>query len=168
MRSEARRRGSLLWGSVFAALAVITAFTIWSFSMESGRLSNRHSAAVLRLFESFAYHVALLRSILDSSRFTQDELHHTIRKLAHFFEFAAFGFTSQGFLVAIRKLNGHNMVHGASLGLLVAVVDETIQSAHDRGARFTDVLIDFGGVLFGCLLMWVIYGIVRIFTRGRE
>ena len=168
VRAVERRHSSALWGSLFAILIIITIYTIWSFSMENWRVSNNQSSAALRLLEALANRVAFLRNILNATHLTEDELHQGVRKMAHFSEFAVYGLLSQGFLIAIRRLNGHNMVHGMSLGLLVAVIDETIQSTRDRGARVTDVLLDFCGVLFGCLVMWIIYGVFRLLSRSRE
>lgn len=79
---------------------------------------------------------------------------HTVRKLAHFIEFAVLGWlmctTCMFFHTANRTADGYILF----LGLLIAVVDEYIQlSAVGRSGRVTDVLLDFSG--FFC--MWLAY-----------
>ncbi|MDR1569098.1 MAG: VanZ family protein [Oscillospiraceae bacterium] len=167
MRAAVRRRGDKLWACLFLALMILTVFMIWSFSMENLRDSDRTSNAALRIVEAVARQFKFLRRILDAARLTPYTIEQSFRKIAHFVEFGLFGMVTQGFIIAIRRFTGHNMVHGLSAGLLVAVVDETIQAMHDRGARFTDVLIDFGGVMFGSLLAWMAYALFHACVRAR-
>lgn len=72
---------------------------------------------------------------------------HTIRKLAHFLEFSLLGWllwrTYSSFRISKATSAGYILL----LGLLVAVVDEYIQSfSLGRSSQVSDVLLDFGGV----------------------
>lgn len=75
---------------------------------------------------------------------------HTVRKMAHFTEFALLGFW---FMLCLRVYTRHFVKHVSwplFVGLLVAVLDETVQLyVPGRASSVRDVLIDFGGVLCG-------------------
>lgn len=87
---------------------------------------------------------------------------HTIRKLAHFTEFSILGLllwkTMDSFKLEAVAASGYILL----LGLLVAVVDEYIQSfSPGRSSQVSDVLLDFSGVL--CTWLWL-----RICSWARE
>ena len=73
-----------------------------------------------------------------------------MRKLAHFTEFALVGFW---FMLCLRVYTRHFVKYVSwplFVGLLVAVLDETVQLyVPGRSSSVRDVLIDFGGVLCG-------------------
>ena len=77
---------------------------------------------------------------------------HLVRKTAHVAEFAALGFV---LLFNWRK--GKRFSRTLSGGLLVALLDETIQMFSDRGDLILDVWFDFAGVLIGAVLAWLIF-----------
>jgi VanZ family protein len=154
------------WGAiVFFALAV-TAWAIWSFSLESGSESIQRSNAVYRMVEAAVNRYSILRRILRMANVTTSQMHEHFRKIAHFVEYAAFGFLAQAFFAALRRMNGHFALHGLSMGLAVAVVDEMLQTTlRDRGPMVQDVTLDFAGVLFGSLIMWILFGLWRLIRR---
>ena len=85
-------------------------------------------------------------------------LEHTIRKLAHFLEFACLGLlwckTFASFRVSNRTSTGYILL----LCLLTAVTDEYIQLfSLGREGRVMDVLLDFSGA--ACAWLW--YRIVQ-------
>ena len=93
----------------------------------------------------------------------------TIRKLAHFLEFAVYGF----FLTATVK------AHCTALKsevfkilfflLCVPVTDETIQYfPAGRSAQVSDVLLDFSGGLFGFLCMVILIAAVNFLRRTKS
>jgi len=138
---------------------------IWSFSLEGGRASTLTSNRVLRLVENYLGRFAFVRRVLGLSDSSRYAVQQNFRKLAHFFEYMMFGLLTQSLLAAMRRVNGHTMVHGLSLGLLVAVIDETLQMVQDRGPSLTDVWLDLIGVLFGSLIVWILYGFASLFRR---
>ena len=88
------------------------------------------------------------------------QLTYLIRKTAHFSEFAAW--VAVAFL-NLRHVSGYRpqtWVNALFAGLLVAVTDEFIQLFSGRGSLVADVVLDFGGCLFGsalclaCLHVW--------------
>ena len=112
---------------------------------ESGKLSG-----------FVAQFVAQLSQLLDIT--LKGDVEHTIRKLAHFLEFACLGLlwckTFASFRVSNRTSTGYILL----LWLLTAVTDEYIQLfSLGREGRVMDVLLDFSGA--ACAWLW--YRIVQ-------
>lgn len=112
---------------------------------ESGKLSG-----------FVAQFVVQLSQLLDIG--LKGDVEHTIRKLAHFLEFACLGLlwckTFASFRVSNRTSTGYILL----LCLLTAVTDEYIQLfSLGREGRVMDVLLDFSGA--ACAWLW--YRIVQ-------
>ena len=122
---------------------VVTAVIFVNSSLpatESGRLSGVVAQLVLQL-------ARLLDITLTGN------VEHTIRKLAHFLEFACLGLlwckTFASFHVSNRTSPGYILL----LCLLTAVADEYIQLfSPGREGRVMDVLLDFSGA--SCAWLW--------------
>ena len=130
-------------------LVVVLTVVIFVFSSlpatESGKLSG-----------FVAQFVAQLSQLLDIT--LKGDVEHTIRKLAHFLEFACLGLlwckTFASFRVSNRTSTGYILL----LCLLTAVTDEYIQLfSLGREGRVMDVLLDFSGA--ACAWLW--YRIVQ-------
>ena len=83
--------------------------------------------------------------------------HNLLRKIAHFVEFfavgAAFLFTLASFT---KNLKAH-IIKPMFAGLLVAVIDETIQLfPQGRSSQVSDVVLDFAGAFCGIMITWFI------------
>ena len=107
---------------------------------ESGKLSG-----------FVAQFVAQLSQLLDIT--LKGDVEHTIRKLAHFLEFACLGLlwckTFASFRVSNRTSTGYILL----LCLLTAVTDEYIQLfSLGREGKVMDVLLDFSGA--ACAWLW--------------
>ena len=80
----------------------------------------------------------------------------SIRKLAHFVEFAFFGFF---FSATVHAYSGFkNQIFKILFFLLaIPVTDEFLQYFSDgRSSQVKDVLIDFSGGMFGFFCLWVL------------
>ena len=129
-------------------VVVLTAVIFVNSSLpatESGKLSG-----------FVAQFVAQLAQLLDIT--LKGDVEHTIRKLAHFLEFACLGLlwckTFASFRVSNRTSTGYILL----LCLLTAVTDEYIQLfSLGREGRVMDVLLDFSGA--SCAWLW--YRIVQ-------
>ena len=129
-------------------VVVLTAVIFVNSSLpatESGKLSG-----------FVAQFVAQLLQLLDIT--LKGDVEHTIRKLAHFLEFACLGLlwckTFASFRVSNRTSTGYILL----LCLLTAVTDEYIQLfSLGREGRVMDVLLDFSGA--ACAWLW--YRIVQ-------
>ena len=114
-------------------------------AMESGKIS-----CIVAQF------VVQLSQLLDIE--LKGDVEHTIRKLAHFLEFACLGLlwckTFASFRVSNRTSTGYILL----LCLLTAVTDEYIQLfSLGREGKVMDVLLDFSGA--ACAWLW--YRIVQ-------
>ena len=129
-------------------VVVLTAVIFVNSSLpatESGKLSG-----------FVAQFVAQLSQLLDIT--LKGDVEHTIRKLAHFLEFACLGLlwckTFASFRVSNRPSTGYILL----LCLLTAVTDEYIQLfSLGREGKVMDVLLDFSGA--ACAWLW--YRIVQ-------
>lgn len=129
-------------------VVVLTAVIFVNSSLpatESGKLSG-----------FVAQFVAQLAQLLDIT--LKGDVEHTIRKLAHFLEFACLGLlwckTFASFRVSNRTSTGYILL----LCLLTAVTDEYIQLfSLGREGKVMDVLLDFSGA--ACAWLW--YRIVQ-------
>ena len=76
---------------------------------------------------------------------------HFVRKLAHFCEFGLLGCELTLLFWLRNGLRLREICISAVLALAAAVTDETIQIFTSRGAKLTDVLLDFAGAVTGIL-----------------
>lgn len=136
-----------------AALIACIAF-IFRNSMESGTVSSARSQAVMVYINNLLgrIHLGPLSE-------------HTVRKLAHFSEFALEGFL---LMLCIRVYTKHFVRHMSWPllgGMTTALMDETIQlHSPNRTSSVVDVWIDMSGVVAGLLFALIILLIVRGLT----
>ena len=133
-----------------AALIACIAF-IFRNSMESGTVSSARSQAVMVYINNLLGRVHL-----------GPLSEHTVRKLAHFSEFALEGFL---LMLCIRVYTKHFVRHMSWPllgGMTTALMDETIQlHSPNRTSSVVDVWIDMSGVVAGLLFALIILLIVR-------
>lgn len=130
-----------------AALLLLCIIFIWRNSMEEADISGARSVRITK---------AVNELLAGDGQMLVSE--HSIRKLAHFSEYALEGILAVFFLWAYGLSTGRYACPGILLGLLTAQIDETIQLfTPGRDGAVTDVWIDFGGFLCGALisLMWI-------------
>lgn len=88
---------------------------------------------------------------------------HTIRKLAHFLEFALEGFLLMLCLRVYTARFVRHMSWPLLIGMSTALMDETIQLfTPNRSSQVTDVWIDMVGVVAGLFVALMILLIVRV------
>ena len=149
----------LLWLDV--ALIIATLAFIWGNSCQPKQVSSQTSQGVYEKIEP----------ILDAT-FGKGVITHAIfRKMAHSIEFMLLGTEVIAFTyLATGKVYRytHNIL---ALGLVVAVMDESIQILSRRGPSLTDVLIDMGGFIIALsliyLLILAIYLINKFIVRKK-
>ncbi len=133
---------TLLWGvSALGVVCFIFANSLLSASASTG--------------ESYFF-LELLRVIFPNIT------HHTVRKLAHFAEYALLGahFAFLPYLWQGRARFAYLLT--LSFGAVIAFLDEGIQRlVPDRGASLTDVLIDLLGYLFALVFVFLLLFCIR-------
>ena len=125
------------------AMLLLVTFIIFSFSLETADESSEKSGFIVRLLDG----VCALFGV------DAETLETPIRKAAHFAEFALLGFVAYLSARAFKL----GMPSALLYSLLVAVADETIQLySPERFSSTLDVLLDFGGAVFGAFLLLAI------------
>ena len=133
---------------IWLCLLLLNLAFIWGNSLLPGEVSGQLS----RMVKDFVFRLLRLPAGEDEGG------HGLLRKLAHFSEFAALG-ALLCWRAGMAKQKG---LHLAALpllgGMLVACVDETIQTlVPNRGPSVIDVWIDTFGVAVGIILVIVGY-----------
>ncbi len=132
-------------------LVILYILWIYSHSFMNGTLSSQESGYFTNIL------LGLFHQIHISVSFEQ--LHHFIRKLAHFTEYAGLGLLT---FVVNRKQPLLKKTHFFVLGLIIPAIDETIQLfTPDRQGAITDVLLDYSGYLTGALVLYLIFLMTR-------
>lgn len=125
----------------YLPLAFIISF-IWIQSMIPGEESTVESEFIKNIV------TPILEIIVGKGNVTL----HLVRKLAHFTEYFILGVIS-----VITINNKKKIVLSSVLGLIVAIVDETIQLfTPGRSGMIKDVILDFSGVAFSILIMTLV------------
>lgn len=82
-----------------------------------------------------------------------------IRKIAHFVEFAALGAEVAVFVILF--LRRRNLVFlSFGFGILIALLDETIQVFSKRGPEITDVWLDFFGFASFAVIVYTVSALI--------
>jgi VanZ family protein len=128
------------------ALLIAMLTFIWGNSLTNGEDSGNLSGSIMEWINAF------LR--LDESG--AESLHHLIRKMAHFTEFACLGLLLTWQFGMMGEKKGHLICMPLFCGMAAACVDETIQVfTPDRGPSLIDVWIDTAGVTAGIALLLI-------------
>ncbi len=158
---KAPRKGRRLPTVIAILLAVLilsTMAVIFFFSAESGEESGSRSADVTDAILKIT-HPNLDSLPQEEQQSIEASVHHLVRKTAHFLEYAFLAFLTTCLLLWLKYFSVFRIrprqvwVFPAALGFLYAISDEVHQIFSHRGARVTDVLIDFAGTLFGVCMV---------------
>ena len=130
---------------IYLLLSVLIMGFIFGNSMMDATDSNSESrfltAFVQNVLNWLGFHVPIA------------ELHHIIRKCAHFTEYALQAFFVVKALSAFRVRRQTWLAYALLIGLLTAVIDENIQLySIGRSGQVTDVLLDFSGTIAGIVI----------------
>ena len=132
---------------------------IWGNSMLSPELSSEFSRVVGEI----------VSSLLGVGNAAETVGGISIRKMAHFVEFFALGAAIMSLLTISVKRLSVKYYFAAFLGLLIPVIDETIQLFSNRGSSLRDVWIDVGGYVLGCSLAWGAFALCKkLIKRGKN
>ena len=150
---------------IFLAFTVLTAILIFFMSAQNGTKSADTSGLLIeRLFGGLFRKLGI--NLSDIKIFAAVD--HIVRKLAHFGEYALLGFNLSGFLSTFDKPKYFTPAAAAASGFLYACSDEFHQYfVPARSARFTDVLIDFSGVLTGTVFFIVLFAVIKAVKNKR-
>ena len=120
-------------------IIIVTLAFIWGHSMMPPETSSLESKWVMKLVTPF------LELFVGKGNVTE----HLVRKLAHFCEFTLLG---AELMLYFGMPERRMLLRTLNLGLVAALLDETVQIFSGRGAAIPDVWLDFSGVLTGTLI----------------
>ena len=136
---------------VVVALFILIIAFIFSNSLKNGEESNAQSQPIVEAIEA----------LLDpNDKIPTTTFNYIVRKAAHITEFTALGMTLAGYVWCINRSTmkrtaayKQRIAAAGGIGLLAAIADEIIQIFTGRTSSFSDVLIDFFGVVFGMAIV---------------
>lgn len=127
-------------------LLLLWVLFIWHNSLEGADASSMRSIRI----------TDVVNGILWDGKVVISE--NGIRKLAHFFEYAAEGILAVFVFRAFKLSCLRDMGAGMLLGVMTALTDETIQLfSIGRDGAVRDVWIDFGGFAFGFVISALVF-----------
>lgn len=137
-------------------LVVITVFLIafaFIHSSMPASVSSAESGSVLDILQSVFSFLGIQPELTE----------HIVRKTAHFCEYTAIGAMLLSCAFSFDKLKPYKYyINVMFCGLATAVCDEAIQlNVEGRAGMVTDVLLDFSGVLFGSIVMLLVFTIYK-------
>lgn len=142
---------------IFAGLALVWGVFIFLNSMQNGTTSTQMSDAVV-------FHLPAFLEFIDI-----DTLTVIVRKAAHISEYAFLGMLVSLSFHCSKQLRWRNTGSILFPCLLWSVTDELIQTfVEGRTGLVSDVLIDFCGIVAGCVLTALITWLVHRHRKGRE
>ena len=141
---------------LIAIFLVIVCF-IWGNSVLSSQLSSEMSMAVGKF----------LASIFGTGDSTATVGGLSVRKIAHFVEFAALGVVSSLLFKGFLKSKSIYLLIVALCGFFVALMDETIQIFSNRGSSVRDVWIDVFGYVAGAVIVAAICLLIAHFNKKK-
>ncbi len=134
---------------ILNALIVIMLIFIWGHSMVPAVQSSEESGYWA------TYLIPILKMFVGEKLATE----YLVRKLAHFSEYAVFGFIVSLRVRQSQKLDIKLIGKSEGASFLTAFLDESIQVVSGRGPMITDVWIDslgaFTGILICSLIVFV-------------
>jgi len=140
---------------IISILLLATLAFIFSNSMQSIAQSQERSIRVMNSIQP------LLEVIIGKGNVTD----HLVRKLAHFFEFMAFGIELALLRAFCKKVRFQSIINILFVGFAAAAMDETIQLFTGRGSQVQDIWLDFSGALVGISFTLLIFLIINIIHR---
>lgn len=156
---------------ILSVIAVAIVVFIFAQSMMGSAGSWRESNIVAALFEPVLRRVYnLIGRIVDSSgRVWLMSYGVFVRKCAHFTEYFMLGAACAGITAALAgRIASPYLWADLFAVLMVAVLDEFIQSFSDRTSQLADVLLDFFGGLVGFTVAIVIAAAVYAIVARRR
>lgn len=149
---------------VLFILILTTFITIFRFSSQDGQTSSSLSKEVT---EKVTKRINKIQNLEETERKNVlSRIEKIIRKIAHFSLYTLVGILLMSLACTYEFTEFKRGGISFLIGLMYACLDELHQFfISERSAQITDVMIDSMGVLFGILLVMLIY---KIYTSRKE
>ena len=143
--------------AVYLVLTLLVIGFIFGNSLKTREDSGKISTGIAEILKPF---------FDPHDSMTADDFHSMIRKFAHGLEFAMLGLCCGGVMWCVAEMSKkYHVAASVLIPLIIAVLDEFIQSFNGRGSDVRDVMIDFGGAVVG---LAVISLIETLLSRKRK
>lgn len=160
--------------AVLVALIIFWMIIIFGFSAENGIESQSFSDEItIRVIDIIQPDYANMTEVEQTGFF--GKISFLVRKIGHFGEYAILGALLSILMLTFRQLRNHdkNVLIMAGIATLMcaiyAITDELHQGFVDgRSPRVMDVGIDTLGALCGCLVIMLMFIIVRNLRKKRK
>ena len=155
-----------VWITLVAAIAVMAA--IFFFSSQTKDESSDTSGVIVDLYINL-FVPGFDEMTADAQNAVLKNLSHTIRKLAHFTEYAVLGFVLTLHIHELKdKMNARlNKLWSVIVGVLYAASDEFHQYfVPGRSMQLKDIAIDSAGILTGFVIISCIMATLR--NKGKK
>ncbi|MEG2596418.1 MAG: VanZ family protein [Ruthenibacterium sp.] len=140
---------------LFFALSIVCMFVIFGFSAQDGPETSSISTEVTEVMVRVA-NVGKVRIDPNPTSLEFQNLHHLVRKMAHFSIYCILAFCVSGFFITFAWRRTTTIFVSVFVCFFYACMDEIHQSfVAGRGPAFTDVLIDTCGAALGIFLLFV-------------
>jgi len=134
---------------------------IFGFSLQDSNKSWEESDVVASGLEAVEPVVGELHEKVTGNPMSNYDFRAFIRKSAHFAEFILLGGILMLLTLFIERGVRRLIFMPLFISLLVAVIDEFIQSFMDRTSAVKDIILDFSGAFTGILLIVLAWFIIR-------
>ncbi len=150
--------------NVFIICTVVMMVFIFCFSMENSSESSHRSGNVTEfIIKIFVDNYEDMSG--SEKKCMLRQVGHIIRKLAHYSIYTVLGLLAS-LSVGSRKLFSRGTLITVSFGFIYACSDEFHQYfVSGRSCKFTDVMIDTGGVITGVLISMLVFRIYSHFKH---
>ena len=157
---------------VFIVLTLLWAWVIFGFSANTAEESTIQSNAVTEIILRIFYDDFDELSFEEQQNLI-DRCDKVTRKLAHFTAYAILGFLLYGTLNfapgSVFEKKYKKSLFSFVPCALFAMTDEYHQTlVEGRAGRFTDVLIDSSGVVFGIIAAIICFAIIDVIIKKKE
>lgn len=147
---------------IFLILIIINSLIIFGFSSQNGEESSNLSKMIITKIAN------ILNVKEENKTIFLDLGEKVIRKLAHFSIYTLLGIWSISFLYTFNIKLKYQVIITSVWGFLYALTDEFHQMfSNGRHASINDVIIDTIGVIFGLLLVLLIFKVKEIIINKK-
>ncbi len=141
-------------GYIFLFLYVVITVLIFCNSLRDADLSTEQSSVIVRIIENI---VIAIGKMPDT-----DAITFSVRKAAHFIEFAAQSGMLGLFFIFTSDVFRNKIIYILFSGLLTACIDEFLQIfPAGRSSQVSDVFVDFTGAVAAVLVCILIFNFKR-------
>ncbi len=146
-------------------LIIATIVFILSNSATPSEKSNNTSQGIT---DKVIENVKPIKDAIEQEKIEKEDVHKSVRKIAHILEYALLGAELMLLLLLIFPADPlRYLIYILFFGLFLAVCDESVQKLTDRTSNTVDILRDFGGLCIGIAFAYFVTVAVRAMLKKK-